>query len=83
MTTRKPWLAALLSLIFPGLGFVYLTRYRAAVLWWLVPKARTERAVEDPKTMADNLTFFAQGLTYPLQPLAAAALSHDHVWVIT
>jgi signal peptidase I len=39
MTTRKPWLAALLSLIFPGLGFVYLTRYRAAVLWWLVPNA--------------------------------------------
>jgi signal peptidase I len=36
-TPRKPWLAVLLALFFPGLGHGYLLRWRAAVLWWLVP----------------------------------------------
>jgi signal peptidase I len=32
---RKPWLAALLTLIQPGLGHLYAGSLRGAVLWWL------------------------------------------------
>jgi hypothetical protein len=59
-----------------------------AVVWWLVPKTRTETAVQDLKTMADNLAFFVQGLTYPLQPLATLLIGRlgwpeiPSVWVV-
>jgi hypothetical protein len=38
--------------------------------WWMVPKSGGARHWPDPKMMFDNATFFLQGLTYPVQPLA-------------
>ena len=39
-------------------------------VWWTVPKVRAEGALPDPKMVFDNATFFLQGLTFPVQPLA-------------
>ncbi len=33
-SVKQPWLAALLSVLLPGLGHVYLARYRRAALWF-------------------------------------------------
>jgi hypothetical protein len=38
--------------------------------WWMVPKSGGGRNWPDPKMMFDNATFFLQGLTYPVQPVA-------------
>ena len=40
------------------------------VVWWAVPKSGGARAWPPPKMVFDNATFFLQGLTYPVQPLA-------------
>ncbi len=34
MTTRKPWVAAVLSVLLPGLGHLYVGRGTAAMLWF-------------------------------------------------
>ncbi len=38
--------------------------------WWMVPKSGGARDWPDPKMVFDSATFFLQGLTYPVQPLA-------------
>ncbi len=38
--------------------------------WWMVPKSGGARDWPDPKMVFDNATFFLQGLTFPVQPLA-------------
>jgi len=40
------------------------------VVWQIVPKVRDAVAWPDPKMVFDNATFFLQGLTFPVQPLA-------------
>ena len=40
------------------------------VVWWIVPKNRDAVAWPDLKMMFGNVTFFLQGLTFPVQPLA-------------
>ena len=34
-TSKRPWLAALLSVLYPGLGHVYLRLWGRALLWFL------------------------------------------------
>lgn len=33
---RRPWLAALLALVYPGLGHVYLREWARALLWFVL-----------------------------------------------
>jgi hypothetical protein len=40
------------------------------VIWWIVPKSRGGGGWPDLKMVFDNVTFFLQGLTFPVQPLA-------------
>ncbi len=35
-TERRPWLAALLGLLLPGLGHLYAGHVRPAVIWWAI-----------------------------------------------
>jgi hypothetical protein len=60
-----------------------------AGLWLMVPKGRSDAlGVVDVTALVENLTFFMQGLTYPLQPLAGALVHGLHwrdvaaVWAI-
>ncbi|MWG35617.1 DUF6677 family protein [Halomarina oriensis] len=36
MSTRRPWLAAMLAFVYPGLGHVYLREWLRALLWFLL-----------------------------------------------
>ena len=52
-----------------------------AGLWLIVPKERSGAlGVVDAGALVENLTYFVQGLTYPLQPLAGA-LVHGWHWL--
>ena len=40
------------------------------VIWWIVPKTRDPFVWPGPEMVFKNATFFLQGLTFPVQPLA-------------
>jgi len=44
---KRPWLAALLAFIYPGLGHVYLREWLRAVLWFGLVFSTTTLLVED------------------------------------
>lgn len=57
---RHRWLPVILF----ALSSVFL------VFWWLVPKTGDKVTWPSPAIAFQNLTFFLQGLTFPVQPLA-------------
>ena len=72
-----------------SLAWLLLLPCLFAGLWLIVPKERTAGpGLIDAGALGKNLTFFMQGLTYPLQPLAGALVHRWHwldvvaVWAI-
>ncbi len=63
---KRPWLAVLLAIIYPGLGHVYLRKWGRALLWFVVIIASTSFLIPDgaiPESVSlDALTTAAEAM---------------------
>jgi hypothetical protein len=55
VSRRRPWIAVALTIALPGLGHVYLRRFKRAVLWLVLYVASTTFLLSD-ETMPDSLS---------------------------
>ncbi|MFC6862383.1 DUF6677 family protein [Halomicroarcula sp. GCM10025817] len=87
---KRPWLAALLAFVYPGLGHVYLREWLRAILWFGLVVSTTTLLVGGD-VMPDELSieaFVAASQALPLEAsialLAITALSMaDAYWMAT
>ncbi len=73
---KRPWLAALLAILYPGLGHVYLRKWGRALLWFLVIISSStflipQNAVPETLSMEELI---AAGQAVPL-PVSLAILT--------
>jgi hypothetical protein len=65
---KRPWLAALLAVLYPGLGHVYLRKWGRALLWFIVIITSSSLLIP-PEAVPESLTFdslVAAGRAVPL-----------------
>jgi hypothetical protein len=68
---KRPWLAALLAFVYPGLGHVYLREWLRAILWFGLVVSSTSLLVGDG-IIPSELSLEAFAATYQAMPLDAS-----------
>ena len=72
---KRPWLAALLAILYPGLGHVYLRKWGRALLWFLIIITSSTLLIPQdavPSTLSFD-ALLAAGRAVPL-PVSVAIL---------
>lgn len=73
MAARRPWLAAVLAVLYPGLGHVYLREWLRALLWFLLALSTAMLVVPDSAVQGGGLEAILDAQA-TLPPAAMAAL---------
>ncbi|WP_254537337.1 zinc ribbon domain-containing protein [Halomarina litorea] len=73
MAARRPWLAAVLAVLYPGLGHVYLREWLRALLWFLLALSTAMLVVPDSAVQGGGLEAILEAQA-TLPPVAMAAL---------
>ncbi len=73
MAARRPWLAAALAVLYPGLGHVYLREWLRALLWFLLAFSTAMLVVPDSAVQGGGIEAILEAQT-TLPPMAMAAL---------
>jgi uncharacterized paraquat-inducible protein A len=55
MSRRRPWLAAMLAFVYPGLGHLYLREWLRALLWFLLTFSTVVYVLDDTALFSGNL----------------------------
>jgi hypothetical protein len=73
MAARRPWLAAVLAVLYPGLGHVYLREWLRALLWFFLAISTAMLVVPETALQGGGLEAIVQAQS-DLPPSALGAL---------
>jgi hypothetical protein len=87
-TEKRPWLAAVLAFVYPGLGHVYLREWLRALLWFFLVVTSSTLLVPDdavPSAFSVDAFLTAAGNVPPEAALALVSITFfsmvDAYWV--
>lgn len=75
MAARRPWLAAALAVLYPGLGHVYLREWLRALLWFLLALSTAMLVVPDSAVEGGGLASVLEAQAAMSQTAVAALVA--------